>query len=71
MSKSSNKSLTVISQVSNEYIYGLLLLHRFILIHIISKRLVIHVIQDIEEDDELLWGKIRLLNQLLKYSSKV
>ena len=36
-----------------------------------SKRFGIHITQDTEEDDELLWGKIRLLNQLLKYSSKV
>ena len=31
------------------------------------KRLVIHITQDIEDDDELVWVKIKLL----KYSSKV
>ena len=36
-----------------------------------SKSLAIHITQDMEEDDELLWGKIRLLNRLLKYRSKV
>ena len=65
MLKSSNKSLKVSSQVSKESLYGLLLHSRSILIHIMSKRLVIYITQDIEEDDGLIWGKIWLLNQLL------